>query len=180
MPRSTPSRPDGQQNEPPPLGDDIPSLLEALADTRAAVRMRAREALIERGDEVVAPLVELLQHETFHVRWEAAKALEQMQPPAAVVGLTRALRDEEQDVRWVASDALIAIGRPAIEPLLRALIEHGDSYELCQSARRILQHVEDPDLQEIVEDSVLALGHVGAESDVIPAAEKALARLRGK
>jgi hypothetical protein len=63
---------------------------------------------------------------------------------------------------------------------MKALIEHSDSYELRQSARRILQHVEDKDLQEIVEDCLLALGHVGAETDVIPAAQKALARLRGQ
>jgi HEAT repeat protein len=180
MPRPTPSEPSGQKKNSPRPGDDVPALLEALADSRAAIRMQAREALIERGDEVVAPLTELLEHKTFHVRWEAAKALEQMRPPAAVTGLIRALRDEEQDVRWVAADALIAIGRPALKPLLEALIERSDSFELRQSAHRILQHVEEPDLQAILNDCLLALGHVGAESDIIPAAEKALERLGGE
>jgi HEAT repeat protein len=71
-------------------------------------------------------------------RWEAAKALGEIGDPAATEALIRALDDEMFDVRWLAGESLIAIGRRAILPLVRHLVARSDSSWLTEGAQHVL------------------------------------------
>ncbi len=119
---------------------NIESLAASLASEDGGVRERARAALVMFGEHAVGTLVESLTHRNHVVRWEAAKALGEIRSPSAVPALVKALQDKAFDVRWVAAEALIFTGRPAIEPLLKSLVENPESVWLREGAHHILNH----------------------------------------
>jgi HEAT repeat protein len=70
---------------------------------------------------LINPIVLVLSNKKHWVRWEAAKALGQIGDKSATEALTKALEDNEFDVRWLAAEGLIIIGRDSIKLLLEAL-----------------------------------------------------------
>ena len=48
-----------------------------------------------------------------------------------------ALDDTDDDVRWVAAEGVIALGREGLQPLLAALLERGQSSWFCQGAHHV-------------------------------------------
>ncbi len=50
----------------------------------------------------------------------------------------RHLEDRKVGVRWLAAEALVAIGRPALRPLLEALLQRSASLELREGAHHVL------------------------------------------
>ncbi len=117
---------------------DVAALIAELADKQAAVRRRARERLVSLGTPAVGFLVELLGHRKSHVRWEAAKALAGIGDPGTAGDLVRAMEeDEDGDVRWLAAEGLIALGREGLGPLLAALADRPGSLTLRQGAHHV-------------------------------------------
>jgi HEAT repeat protein len=55
-----------------------------------------------------------------------------------VPALITALGDEQFDVRWLASEALLAVGGGAVRPLLRVLMERPGVVWLRESAHHVL------------------------------------------
>jgi HEAT repeat protein len=106
----------------------ISSLINDLGSQDGLVRVRARRALVTIGAKTVTALEEVLKSKDLGKRWEAAKALGQIKDPRATEALIRALEDEMFDVRWLAAEGLIAIGRPVLVPLMRRLTKETDSY----------------------------------------------------
>ena len=49
----------------------------------------------------------------------------------------KVLDDHDGDVRWVAAEALIALGRAGLPPLLARLLEPEQSRWLCEGARHV-------------------------------------------
>lgn len=113
-------------------------LVALLASKDSVERTKAREALVQLGAAVVAPLVDALGDRQQHVRWEAAKALTAIADPSSAKSLVEALQDEDSDVRWVASEALIALEGAALKPLLTSLCDTQDSDELYKAAHHVL------------------------------------------
>ena len=50
--------------------------------------------------------------------------------------------DEDYEVRWLAAEALIALGMDAIKPLLRKLLSHYDSTFLRVGAHHVLESLK--------------------------------------
>lgn len=71
------------------------------------------------GDEVIAPFIRCLKSEVAQTRIYAANLLGQMKVEAAVEPLIMLLADDNGYVRRSASDALVQIGEPVLEPLIR-------------------------------------------------------------
>lgn len=125
----------------------VPYLIQALMSGRSRTRARAAEILgrmgwepwsdAERawyliaheewmelalmGSPAVDPLIRALNGDDGRIRGEAAATLGEIGDPAAVGPLVDALTDEA--VAPVAADALVAIGEPAIAPVLGMLEE---------------------------------------------------------
>lgn len=95
----------------------IPALIKAMADPQVNVRVRAAEALGEMGnDQAKPPLVEALNDPFHQVRMEAAWALDRLDwIPQSDLARAEYLIAREQ---W---NELIRMGRPAVQPLVRAL-----------------------------------------------------------
>ena len=57
---------------------------------------------------------------------------------ASIQVLLEALSDKEFDVRWLAAEGLIRIGRKVVVPLLETLVEHSDSFWLRDGIHHVL------------------------------------------
>ena len=95
---------------------------EPWSDSERAWYLIAREEWMElalMGSQAVEPLIRMLNADDARIRCEAAATLGEIGDPAAVGPLVSVLADE--DVAPVAADALVAIGEPAVAPVLELL-----------------------------------------------------------
>jgi len=137
---------------------DIPALIAALHDKDAVARRRARDQLVALGKPSVGALVELFKMPKSHVRWEAAKALSGIADPTAASILVEVLEnDEDSDVRWLAAEGLIAVGRGGLLPLLAALADRPKSTTLQEGAYRVCHHLRRRKAFEMVKHVLAAL-----------------------
>jgi HEAT repeat protein len=118
------------------------ALLSALDHANRSVRYRAVAAL-GRMKEVraVQPLIIRLKDEDEDVRAQAAEALANIREPRAIEPLVATLGDQSW-VRVHAEEALAHYGKPAVEPLIKALKE--DNPNVRASAAKVLGRIKDP------------------------------------
>lgn len=156
----------------------VRALVVDLGSKEGLIRVRARRALVIIGGKAVAPLEKALTSKYDYKRWEAAKTLGQIGDPEATEALINALQDKMFDVRWLAAEGLIAIGRPALVPLLRKLSEEADSLSLREGVHHVLHDINlGGNLKEILRPVRKALEDVEAPLEVPFAAEAALKSL---
>jgi HEAT repeat protein len=157
-----------QQKSPRPAGSEgeqgresINQLLAELHSHDFGRREGARWQLVAMREAAVPSLSDALEDPDWHVRWEAAKALGDIGDPKSATALVKALRDRRFGVRWLASDALIALKEASLPPLFEALERNGDSVLLRNGAHHVLVD--------------LTRGHVSREvTDIIRPVLKAL------
>jgi HEAT repeat protein len=99
----------------------IEPLIVQLSDTDRFVKSRVAHALGMIGGPAVQSLIRALRDGDGNQRWGAAIALGGIKDARAVEPLILALADKYENVRAEAAASLGAIGRPAIEPLIRFL-----------------------------------------------------------
>jgi len=136
----------------------IPALIGVLSGNDGLARQEARESLVDIGRPAVAPLTEALAapDSNYRLRWEAAKALSQLEDPEAAPVLVNALEDESFGVRWLAAEGLISLGQDALAPLLEALVQCSDSAVLREGAHHVLRMLNESDLHSQLVAPVLA------------------------
>ena len=155
----------------------ISTLIADLGSKDGIVRVRARKSLVAIGKPSVGPLVEALASKKELVRWEAAKAIGQVDDPKATQALVKALEDDMFDVRWLAAEALIIIGKEALVPLLQALTQHSDSLWLREGAHHMFHDLADGKNLEVLRPVLTALEDVEPSVEVPLAANTALKAL---
>ncbi len=130
----------------------IQSLIVDLQNRDGSIRQDARHTLVLIGKPAVDLLLPLLKHPDDDVRWEAAKALAEIGDPRAASGLAELLLDHNFGVRWLGAEALIPIGRGALEPLLEKLTEHPESSWLRRGVLHVFHGLvkKDPGVKELV------------------------------
>jgi len=157
--------------------DTTLTLADALAGADRARREEAKEYLFSRGLEAVPILHELLGDTRFRVRWEAALVLKKLAHPACVDSLLEALKDEDEDVRWVAAEGLGNIGKPCLRPFLLFLIRESDSFEVRDAAHVAISYLVDADAKGLLKPVHQALVHLSPPETIIAAANRALEEL---
>jgi hypothetical protein len=163
----------------PSAWGDVPALFVALGDKDATVRQHAREALVALGPKAVDRLVGLLSDPAAHVRWEAAKSLRSIADPRAAPALVRVLEDDDDgDVRWLAAEALVMMGRDALGPLLTALEMRPYSATLQDGARHVLHRLSRTKAFRFVMPVLTAFRQFEPELALPLAARGALGQLR--
>ncbi len=100
--------------------------------------------IIENSDAGEADtLINQLQGRDPGVRGEAARKLGDLKDSRAVEPLVAILKkDKNREVRWSAEDALVNIGGPSVEPLMKMLKD--DSWRARRRAVRTLGKIKDP------------------------------------
>jgi len=162
-------------------GETVDELLEQLHSHDGEKRERARWQLVTLRSVGVFPLIDALEDPDWHVRWEAAKALHDIADPRAAPALVRALRDRRFGVRWLASDALIALKEASLPALLGALVHQGDSVLLRNGAHHVLHdlnrgHVS-REMAAVLRPVIEALESIEPSVTAPVAAQKALDEL---
>ena len=152
----------------------IDALASALTANDPMLRQNVRWALVNVGEDALEALVRTLEHESANARWEAAKALGEIGSAEGASALVAALDDKVFDVRWVAGDSLIALGRPALAPLLEALIDKPTSARLREGAHHVLRVLGETGLGDLVAPVLSALGRSKGAPDIVSAATEAL------
>ena len=152
----------------------IKSLIADLSSKDGIVRVKARQQLVAYKKRSVAPLIRTLSNENNGVRWEAAKALNQIGNNRAIKALLEALSDEKFEVRWLAAEGLIRIGRKAIVPLLEVLVNHSDSYWLREGIHHVLHDMNTGKITEVLRPVLVALEGLEPSLEVPLAAQAAL------
>jgi hypothetical protein len=91
-------------------------LIERLSSWSPTVRERAAMALARRQDEIVTPLIDLLDAPKLYTRYGACQALKQQRGRGteAIPALIKTSRAEDLWLRTLAAEALAGIGKPAI------------------------------------------------------------------
>jgi hypothetical protein len=161
--------------------EEMEILIKQLQSKSGSERQRARAALVKIGKPAVARLVDLLSDPKEHMRWEACKALGNIEDPDAVIPLVDALRDDSMEVRWLAGEGLIALGEKAIIPILKALKEHFDSAFFLEGTHHVLHALE---RQQLLNKKTLvvldSLRYLGPKISVAVAAGEALESLMNR
>ncbi len=157
---------------------DIPALIAMLSDKNGMVRRCARERLVALGGPAVGFLVELLCHRKVLLRWEAAKALSGIGDPRTAADLVRVLEeDEDEDVRWLAAEGLIALGWDGVRPLLAALADRPGSLTLRDGAHHVCHNLSRRRVYAALKPVVAALDEPVPELAVPSVARAALDKL---
>ena len=154
--------------------DRIKSLIEKLSKEDGMVRESARRSLVDIGGPAAAFLVEALPASAKELRWEIMMTLADIGDPMTAGTLVKALEDKVFDIRWLAAEGLIKVGREGITPLLQALIERSDSPWLRQGAHHVLHDTADPELKQLLKPVMEALEHAEAAVETPGKAKAAL------
>ncbi len=101
----------------------------------------ARLELAAMGKKILPQLHELLKTNNDDLRKEVAKVVELISDDKSVPAFITLLDDTEFEIRWIAAEGLVSIGRISIVPLLKAIRDGKNSYLLDRGAHHVLQHL---------------------------------------
>ncbi len=117
-------------------------LIKSFYSEDGIQREKARYELVSIGKPAVEYLIGLQYSPREWVRWEAIKTLSQIADPEAIPILINALENHDFDVRWLAAEGLIEIGKDSIRPLLESLISGSNSKYMLEGAHHVLKGLE--------------------------------------
>jgi hypothetical protein len=119
--------------------DNLTSLIKESLDSKNSVKkLAARSTLVGMGKSITPKLHKLLNSENGLLRMEAAKIVELIADRRSIPFLINLLGDKEFEIRWIAAEGLIKIGRPAILPLLKSIRDGKSSLILNKGAHHVL------------------------------------------
>lgn len=122
---------------------EIEALIQDLNALNVSVKADSVKTLVEIGEPAVEPLIQVLGAEDPDIRENAAATLGKIKDERAVQPLIKLLTDEEWEVEKGATDALIAIGEPAIEPLIEILQDKNEDVYLQMKVVAVLAGIKD-------------------------------------
>lgn len=155
----------------------ISVLIGVLSSPRGMERERARIQIVELGPPAVDPLLEALRcSREKHTVWELTKALSDIGSPEAAPGLVSSLSHKESDIRWIAAQGLIRLGRVGLRQVLSALESDEGVSRFREGAHHVLHDLAS-DFPEVVHLVLSSLKSPAADDTVPLAAREALRKL---
>lgn len=133
----------------------IESLIYVLSSRDGKLRQAIRNSLVTIGQSAVPYLILALESNNKNVRWEAAKALDEIGDPSAASALVERLKHDYFGIRWIAAEALIKLGKDGIKPLLTELLHNPDLGFLRDGAHHVLYVISQRDLS--IQDALTPL-----------------------
>ena len=164
------------------IGTNLESLINLLTSKNASTRMKARKSLVALGKPAVPSLTRTLQNsKEDHVRWEAAKTLGAIGDVRSIPALVSALEDSDQDVVWLAAEALRKFKKIAWPYLMRALVKSKpDSVLLRQGAHHVLRKQKEDGFNDLLTIRIKTLESNTASVSTPFAASNILKRMKIK
>jgi HEAT repeat protein len=124
--------------------DNLTSLIKESLDSKNSVKkLAARNNLVGMGKIIIPKIHKLLSSENPLLRMEAAKIVELIADRRSIPFLINLLDDKEFEIRWIAAEGLIKIGRRAILPLLKSIRDGKSSFILNKGALLTLDDAQE-------------------------------------
>lgn len=152
--------------------------IASLASSERHEREAARRALVSVGRPAIPLLLDCLDDKVERVRWEAAKALADLEAPELAPTFVRLLEDSESGIRWIAAEALASLEHEALPALLSALETNAHSQRLREGAHHVLRETQMWKLVCLMTPLMRALERPAADVAVPPTASALLDALR--
>ncbi len=119
--------------------DNVGKLMKESIDSKNyRKKINARGTLVRMGRTILPHMYKLLDSENNLLRMEAAKIVELIAEKSSIPVLINYLDDKEFEVRWMAAEGLIRIGRTSILPLLKSIRDGKSSFFHNKGAHHIL------------------------------------------
>lgn len=147
---------------------------ESIDESNIIRKMDARKHLVRMGKTVVPLLNKLLTSENIVLRKEAAKIVSLIADRRSIPLLVELLNDKEFDIRWIAAEGLIKIGRHSISPLLKSIRDGKSTLMLNEGAHHVLMGLLKEDEKQRLESLLQSLDNHHAVGETAPT-EAALA-----
>lgn len=118
---------------------NLAKLIKVSLDTKnSGKKLAARSTLAGMGKTIIPKMHKLLDSENGLIRMEAAKIVELIADRRSIPLLINLLDDKEFEIRWIAAEGLIKIGRRSILPLIKSVRDGDSSYFLNKGAHHVL------------------------------------------
>ena len=101
----------------------------------------SKNELIKEGEKILPVIHELAKSDYASIRKKTIKLIRQFASKSSIPVAIALLEDRENDIRRIAAEALIRIGRSSINPLLEALVDNGTSFYLRKGAHHVLSEL---------------------------------------
>lgn len=110
----------------------------SLDNTNFNTKVRSRKTLVKMGKSILPMMHKLIRAKEVPLRLEASKIIELIADRISIPVLIDLLDDTEFDIRWIAGEGLIKIGRRSLRPLLTAVRDRKSSVLFNEGAHRVL------------------------------------------
>lgn len=151
----------------PEVAEWVPGLMSSSTHDRK----QARQNLEAFGVDILPDLDKLLQTKDKQLRWETAKIIESLGSRESIETFISLLHDEYSDIRWIATEGLIRVGRISIVPLLKEVIEKGDSTFVREGAHHVFSRLFSKEENKQFRDLLHALK--GSSKSIVGASVRA-------
>jgi HEAT repeat protein len=119
--------------------ENLVKLIIGLTDDKKySKKHNTRDALVKMGKTIIPQMHKLLASENSLLRKEVAKVVELIADRRSIPFLINLLDDKESDIRWIAAEGLIKIGRQSILLLLKSISIGKSAHLLNKGAHHVL------------------------------------------
>ncbi len=132
------------------------------------IKLTARNDLVRIGKSVIPKMHKLLESENYLLRLEAARVVELIADIRSIPVLINLLDDTVFEIRWIAAEGLIKIGRRSICPLLKSIRDGKSSFFFNRAARHALLNLVNENEKEKLMPLLLSLGNYHYLSETAP------------
>jgi HEAT repeat protein len=132
--------------------ENLVKLIHGLLDDKNyTIKHNAGKALVKKGKTIIPQMHKLLSSKNSLLRKEAARIVELIADRRSISLLIGLLEDKESDIRWIAAEGLVKIGRQSILPLLKSVRDNKNSYYLNTGAHHVLNSLlQEKEKKELV------------------------------
>jgi len=130
--------------------------------------IEVKENFVKEGEKILPVMHKLMKSNYKTTRKEAIKVVEMIAHKSSIQGAIDMLEDRESEIRWIAAEALIRIGRYSIKPLLEALVANGMSYYLRKGAHHVLSELVNKKDSRELKQFIHIIGLGSEAPEIIP------------
>ncbi len=156
--------------------EKIKELIKSFYSEDGIQRAKARYEIVKIGKPAIEYLIGLQYSPKVWVRWEAIKTLSQIADSESIPILINALENQDLDVRWLAAEGLIEIGKDSLKPVLASLISGGNSKYLLEGAHHVLKGLQFKKIFSDDEGIIKKLEQTNLRPGVVFAAKELLSK----
>jgi len=146
-------------------------LNDLLSPGNYSLHMNARNSLVNMKADILPVMHRLSTSPSGIIRREVALILKQIALPESIPVAIRMLEDEVGDIRWIAAEILIALGRISFRPLFTELVHRKATHFLREGVHHVLYElIREDDPEELRDFYHLVLKDVNRSAVVVKAA----------